>query len=356
MFQNDRSVGRELLGPAPFEGLVNGAAKDCSTSAPEPVPRAAGGPATELRHGAAVIGSDAELLDVAMPFLHDGLRAGDLVALSCPPGHLELICDALGERGQSVLNEPGMSLLGARAPDVLGLSRRYLERAKAEGSGRLRVLSGIDFGSDAAGWREGQRYESVSNRLMGADPVTALCLYDRRRLPPQVIDSAASTHLQLVTGTTWTSSAAFQDPTSYVPSLPLPREPAEDGVPVFAVDGAPTLAMLRRQLGAVIAARVPDREQREDIHLAASEIASNAFRHGTPPVSARVWTDGSTLVCAITDVGRGYADPFAGFAPAHGPDLGRGGMGLWLARKLCDHVDVIPGTDGLTVRLSSRLR
>jgi anti-sigma regulatory factor (Ser/Thr protein kinase) len=335
---------------------VNAAANDCPTSAPAAAPRAAGADPPALRHGAAVIGSDAELLAVALPFLDDGLRAGDLIALSCPPETVELICEALGERRTAVLNEPGMSLLGARAPDVLGMSRRYLDRARAEGSGRLRVLSGIDFGSDPAAWREGQRYESVSNRLMGADPVSALCLYDRRRLSPQVIDSAARTHLQLVTGSSWSPSVAFQDPGTYVPALPLPRESVEHGVPVFAVDAVPTLAGLRRQLASVIAARVPDREQQEDLHLAASEIASNAFRHGVPPVSARVWADGNLLICAISDGGTTWSDPFSGFAPAHGPDLARGGMGLWLARKLWDHVDVLPAPDGLTVRLSTRLR
>ncbi len=335
---------------------MNGAAKDCPASAPGSAPRAAAPSAAGSRHGAAVIGSDDEALAVAMPFLEAGLRAGDLVALSCPQEMLELICAALGEDSTGVVNDPGMSLLGARAPDALGLSRRYLERAVANGSGRLRVLTGIDFGSHPADWREGQRYESVFNRLMGDEPVMALCLYDRRRLSQQVIDSAADTHPELVSGLSWSASPAFQDPVTYVPSLPLPREPVEDGAPVFAVDGAATLAGLRRQLGAVIAARVPDREQREDVHLAASEIASNAFRHGVPPVSARVWTDGAMLICTITDRGTAFSDPFAGFAPAHGPDLGRGGMGLWLARKLCDHVDVIPTPEGLTVRLSTHLR
>jgi anti-sigma regulatory factor (Ser/Thr protein kinase) len=249
-----------------------------------------------------------------------------------------------------------MSLLGARAPDALTMCGRYLERAMAGGSGRLRVLAAVDFGSDPADWREGQRFEAVFNRLMGSAPVSAICLYDRRRLSPEVITSAAATHPQLVAGTDWSASAGFQDPDTYVPSLPLPREPVEDGAPVFAVDDAPTLAGLRRQLAAVIAARVPDRDQREDLHLAASEIASNAFRHGVRPVSAKVWTDGDRLICAITDRGTTWSDPFSGFLPAHGPDLGRGGMGLWLARKLWDHVDVLPGPYGLTVRLSTRLR
>jgi anti-sigma regulatory factor (Ser/Thr protein kinase) len=302
------------------------------------------------------VGSDAELLAVALPFLDAGLRAGDLVALSCPPETLDVICAALGERSSGVVNDPGMSLLGARAPDALSLSRRYLARATDGGSGRLRVLTGIDFGGSPADWREGQRFESVFNRIMGGEPVAAICLYDRRRLSPQVVDSAAATHPQLVLGAGWSDSAAFQDPGTYVPSLPLPREPVEDGAPVFAVDDAPTLAGLRRQLAGVIGARVPDRDQREDLHLAASEIVSNAFRHGVRPVSAKVWSDGDRLICAVTDAGTTYADPFSGFAPAHGPDLSRGGMGLWLARKLWDHVDVLPGPDGLTVRLSTRLR
>jgi anti-sigma regulatory factor (Ser/Thr protein kinase) len=160
----------------------------------------------------------------------------------------------------------------------------------------------------------------------------------------------------LVQGTHRSASSAFQDPDSYVPALPLPREPVEGRAPVFVVEDATSLPGLRHQIGAVLAARVPDREQREDLHLAAAEIAANAFRHGVRPISARIWSDGDRIVCTITDSGTTYSDPFSGFMPAHGPDLSRGGMGLWLARKLWDHVDVLPGPDGLTVRLSTRLR
>jgi len=307
-------------------------------------------------HGASVIGSDAELLGTALPFLEEGLRAGDLVALTCPPETVELICRELGEQASSVESDPRMSLLGSRAPDALTMCSRYLERAVSVGNGRLRVLAEVDFGPEPADWREGQRFESVFNRLMGPAPVSAVCLYDRRRLPAPVIASAEATHPQLVRGTTWSASGGFQDPGTYVPSLPLPRESAEDGDPVFSVDDARTLAGLRHQLGAVIASRVPDRDQQGDLHLAASEIAANAFRHGVRPVSARVWAEGNRLVCMISDRGTSYSDPFSGFIPAHGMDLSHGGMGLWLARKLWDHVDVLPSDTGLTVRLSTRIR
>jgi anti-sigma regulatory factor (Ser/Thr protein kinase) len=336
---------------------VDAAATDCSSSGRVPSPRAVRhASAVSHSHGAAVVGSQRELLDTALPFLEAGLRAGDLVALTCPPETVELLSSELGERARAVESDPRMSLLGARAPDALTMCRRFLERATATGSGRLRVLAEIDFGEEPADWREGQRYESVYNRLMGEEPVSAICLYDRRRLSADVVGSAAATHPVLVDGQTWSSNPAFQDPGVYIPSLPLPRAPIEDGDPVFAVDNAPTLAGLRHQLGAVIASLVSDRDQQEDLHLAASEIASNAFRHGVRPVSARVWADGDRVICVISDRGMSYSDPMSGFTPAHGLDLSNGGMGLWLARKLWDHVDVLPTEAGLSVRLSTRLR
>jgi anti-sigma regulatory factor (Ser/Thr protein kinase) len=303
-----------------------------------------------------VVSSDAELLAAALPFLDAGLRAGDLVALTCPPETVELISRELGEGARAVESDPRISLLGSRAPDALTMVSRYLERAVASGSGRLRVVAAVDFGRDPADWREGQRYESVVNRIMAGSPVSSLCLYDTRRLPQPVVASAAATHPQLVRGTQWQVSGRFQDPGTYVPSLPVPREPFEDGEPVFFVENAPTLAGLRHQIGAVIASHVRDRDQQEDLHLGAAEIAANAFRHGVRPVSARIWAEGDRLVCVIADKGTTYSDPFSGFAPAHGLDLANGGMGLWLARKLWDHVDVVSGPDGLSVRLSTRLR
>ncbi|MFD2090849.1 anti-sigma factor RsbA family regulatory protein [Blastococcus deserti] len=335
---------------------MEGSATECSS--PASPGRRAGTGARPVTHGhaAAVVGSEAELLAVALPFLDAGLRAGDLVVLTCPSATAELVSRELGEKAGAVESDLRMSLLGARAPDALTTCRRYLERAQEAGSGRLRVLADVDFGEDPANWREGQRFESIFNRFMGDAPVDVVCLYDRRRLPAPVVDSAPLTHPLLADGSGRTASPSFQDPGTYVPSLPLPRAPVEDGKPVFAVDDVRTLAGLRHQLGAVIASLVPDRDQQEDLHLAASEIAANAFRHGARPVSARVWGDGDRIVCVISDGGTSYGDPLSGFVPAHGLDLSRGGMGLWLARKLWDHVDVLPGPAGLSVRLSTRLR
>ncbi|MGY1591959.1 anti-sigma factor RsbA family regulatory protein [Geodermatophilus sp. SYSU D00708] len=307
-------------------------------------------------HAAALVGSDDELLAAAVPFVEEGLLAGDLTVLSCGPETAALVAGALGEQFPRVETDARIALVDTRAPDALGVTRRLLDRAASAPSGWLRVLGQIEFGREPATWHEGQRYEAAVNALLDGCPLTAMCLYDRRALPPEVVESAARTHPELVSDGERALNADYRDPAEYLATLPVPREPVEDTPPVLAVDDAPTLAGLRHAMGAALAAHVPHREQREDLHLATSEIAANAFRHGRRPVSARIWTDGKRMVCAITDSGTGFGDPLAGFQPAHGDDLSRGGMGLWLARKLWDSVDLLPGPQGLTVRLSARLR
>jgi anti-sigma regulatory factor (Ser/Thr protein kinase) len=258
--------------------------------------------------------------------------------------------------GTTLEDDPRIRMAGVRAPDALVVTFRHLDRVVEVPTGRMRLLGEIDFGSTPRDWREGERYESAANAMLAGAPMDVLCLYDRRVLPDAVVESASRTHPQLLVEGRRRTSRRFRRPEDHLRRLPVPREPVESGPPVFAVDDAPALADLRRRLATLLFQCVPDREQAEDLHLAVSEIAANAFRHGGRPVSSRVWIDTESIVCTVTDRGHGYDDPLAGFRPAHGDDLGRGGMGLWLARKLWDSVDLIMGVEGLTVRMSSRLR
>jgi anti-sigma regulatory factor (Ser/Thr protein kinase) len=307
-------------------------------------------------HVGLVVASDDALLAGVLPYVEEGLAAGDTVLLSCPPDTATLISAALGERVAAVESDPRICLVGTRVADAMAVTREWLRRAAGRGSGRLRIVGQVQFGTAPRDWREGLRYEAAANRLLAPDPVSALCVFDGRILPPEVLAGAAATHPQLLEGGRLVPSSEFGDQREYARALPVPREPLEDGGPEFTAVDAPSLADLRGRLRTVIHARVADHDLAEDLHFAASEVASNAFRHGARPVSAQVWVDADRLVCAITDSGRGFDDPFAGFRPAHGDDLALGGMGLWLARKLWDHVDVLPQPRGVTVRLSTRLR
>ena len=320
-----------------------------------PLPGAPADPSRHL-HVGAVVDSSTAVVDTLVPYVDAGLRAGDLTLLVCPPDTVSAVQEALGERARPVEADQRISLVGLRPPDAFVLTRQYLQRAAGTGSGRLRIAAQVLHSDDPVVRREGERYEAAANVVLAEEPLSALCVYDRSTLPPSMIASVERTHPLMLGGLGAAPNDAYLDPRTYVRRLPLPREPVESGRPVFAADDVPTLPGLRHALGAVLAVHVRDEEQRGDLHLAVSEVAANAFRHGIRPVSARVWADTMRMVCTITDRGQVFDDPMAGYVPAHGPDLGRGGMGLWLARKLWDAVDLIAGEHGFTVRLSTRLR
>ncbi|SEP25580.1 sensor histidine kinase [Trujillonella endophytica] len=314
-------------------------------------------PAADAGHGhAALLYADpAGMLAATTPFLQAGLDAGDLTVLALRPEMAELVGGALGERVGAVESDVRLCLLGARAPDAFTAVRRAVERSAATGNGRLRVVGEPGLGRPDVDAREAVRFEAAVNSVLAGAPVWALCLYDRQLLDETQVAQVVATHPQLAVGDALLDNPRFREPASVIRSLPVPRDPLERTPPVLAVDGATVLAELRSRLRVALVAAVADRALHEDLLLAVSEVAANAFRHGSPPVSARLWGDGRRLVCTITDSGRGFDDPLAGFRPAHGEDLGRGGMGLWLARKLWDSVDLIDGGRGLTVRMSTTL-
>jgi anti-sigma regulatory factor (Ser/Thr protein kinase) len=87
---------------------------------------------------------------------------------------------------------------------------------------------------------------------------------------------------------------------------------------------------------------------------AVTEVLGNAFRHGTPPVAVRLWTTPPRLECTVTDGGRGFDDPLAGYLPpGHGSPPA--GAGLWAARQACDTLEAFRTPTGFTVRLTTVL-
>lgn len=72
-----------------------------------------------------------------------------------------------------------------------------------------------------------------------------------------------------------------------------------------------------------------DGDRRDVLELAVSELVSNAVRHGRPPVSYDITTDGEDLVLVVVD-----ADPRP---PGDGGEVGpeaEGGRGLFLVAQL----------------------
>ncbi|SDG89891.1 ATP-binding protein [Klenkia brasiliensis] len=303
-------------------------------------------------HGLVACSSDDELLSVVLGWARAGLADGDLTVVVVLPWAAEHVRAELPGAEVCELGPPA-----PRAPDGIALQLGLVRRAAAEGR-RLRMVGQVhEDGGDPRLWDERLRCEVAYEHVFGATPLSTLCVYDRRTVPPAVLEAALLAHPQCMVDRHLGTNPAHLAPLDVVASLGTPVEPLQAAEPVFAVDDAPTLPELRHALSAALRGRFADRDTEEDVHLAASEIAANAFRHGGRPVSARVWADAERVVLTVSDGGQqGFDGRLAGYRPAHGDDLAHGGMGLWLARKLCDHVDVESGATGTTVRLTTAVR
>jgi anti-sigma regulatory factor (Ser/Thr protein kinase) len=87
---------------------------------------------------------------------------------------------------------------------------------------------------------------------------------------------------------------------------------------------------------------------------AVTEVLGNAFRHGAPPIDVRLWTTPTRLEAMITDCGKGFDDPLAGFIPP-GNGSSPAGVGLWVVRQACDTLDAFRTPTGFTVHLTTVL-
>ena len=288
------------------------------------------------------------------PVVQDAFEAGHVVLLAARPGTVDVVRDAVGDDPRLRVLPP-TDQLAPRPPGLLDALRRLSRYEVAGGAPRVRLVGEVEAGPS---WRwafEMCRFEAACNEVMALEPVSALCLYDTRRLPAALVDSARRTHPSLAGAGGVRANPDYADQAELLRGLPVPREPAQDGPPVLVVDGITDFIGLRHRLAEVLTSFGRDRDTTEDFLLAVDEMASNGVRHGRPPVNVRLWVDEDSVVCTITDDGPGVTDPFAGYGPAHGEDLSRGGMGLWLARQLCDGVDAWRDAEGATVRLSTRL-
>jgi anti-sigma regulatory factor (Ser/Thr protein kinase) len=88
-------------------------------------------------------------------------------------------------------------------------------------------------------------------------------------------------------------------------------------------------------------------EPAEQLLIVASELATNAVRHGGGAGRLRLWADHGLLHVQVDDQGPGFADLSVGTKP---PDQsGTGGRGLWICRQLCHDLRIDSSPAGSTV-------
>ncbi len=131
-----------------------------------------------------------------VPFLRDGLDAGEAVAVAVPGPHLDLIRAGLGA-GADGVRFLDMTEVGRNPGRIIpGVLRAF---ADAHADRRVRIVGEPVWpGRSAVEYPACVQHEALTNSAFADRDVTILCPYDADRLAPGVLADARATHPVLI--------------------------------------------------------------------------------------------------------------------------------------------------------------
>ncbi|MGI8329029.1 anti-sigma factor RsbA family regulatory protein [Actinomadura scrupuli] len=314
-----------------------------------------------VSHEALPYASERDFLSGALPFLRQGAETGDVVLAIGGRANLGMLRERLGGAAARVEFIEDVTFYHHPAR-TLAQCLAFADELAARGR-RLRLLGEpIWHGrtpSEIADW---QRIEAIVNVAFAGTGASILCPYDVRSLPPAILDGARRTHPVAVHDGEHRVNPAYLDPwayTSIIDRRPLPPPPSfAESLRIDTED----LYWLRAYVAEYGRDAALMDSAMQHLLMSVTEVATNAIRHGTPPITLRLWTEpgdvtaGSRrdpatgmLVCEISD--RGHWKPAPGLSLVPPGPSAPGRFGLWAVRLLCSRVQVRTGLTGTTIRL-----
>ncbi len=292
--------------------------------------------------------SDAEFAALIVPFVKEGVAAGQPVILGYDDRKASLLRSWLYDPdGVTFIADTSLYATPARA---IASYWQIFARLTAAGATQIRIAGDVPHegnGGRFAGW---DRYESAINTVWNQFPIWSRCLYDATTAAPHVLDIATRTHPRIVLPSgQYQASRQYQNLADFQP-LPPDPDPLEDSVPAIVMSD-PSPAQVRHVLTSIGDGRVSDTALQE-LMVGVEEAVGNAQRHGRPPVTARIWTGSGRILLHVHDTGPGPANPLAGLVPMWASPGQREG-GLWLIHMLDLDAALIRSQDGFTVRLAA---
>jgi anti-sigma regulatory factor (Ser/Thr protein kinase) len=297
------------------------------------------------RHEAFLYSGTAEFRTGTMSFIRRAIDAGDPILVVVGEAKIDLLRQELHADAEH-MHFADMADVGDNPARIIAAWRAFVQ-AHAGAPQLWGIGEPIYPERSLTELAECQLHESLLNVAFDADtPFWLLCPYDLEALTADIIDEAQRTHPFVARGDERRECGTFQPIDIADPfARPVPPRPADAAQMPFETGGL-------RRIRAFVAEQAKraglGQEPAAAMVLAVNEIATNSLQHGGGRGELRMWQDGHSVVCEVSDHGHITA-PLAGRLP---PVLSAGdGGGLWLANQLCDLVQIYSSPDGTAVRI-----
>lgn len=305
-------------------------------------------------HETAFYSSAEEYLGCVIPFLQGGVEAGEPTLVVAGEESAELIHVGLADT--SNISFTDARAFYKRPASTIRACQKILASHVAEDAQQIRYVGEVPHPGTGQPWEWWARYEAAANHILDEFPIWALCLYDTRITPSEVLADVVRTHPRIATTDgRHVANAGFEDPEQFLLTRrrTTRADPLESTAPLADLADPSPAGARRAVREAGLGSYVSDAEI-GDFVVAVSEAVTNAIRHGRPLVRLRLWSDPDRIVATVTDQGPGPSQPFAGLLPTtSASSTGSTGHGLWLAHQLCSHVTLGSSDNGFAIRLTA---
>ncbi|ANZ39351.1 hypothetical protein BBK82_28160 [Lentzea guizhouensis] len=293
-------------------------------------------PAAPFAHEALFYLDEEDFLASTATFVVDGLERGEPVLVAVPEPSIVLLRERLGDRADQVhfidMTEAGRNP-GRIIPGVL------MAFSASTPQSRVRMVGEpIWPGRSDLEYPACIQHEALVNTAFEGRHGMILCPYNASLLPEHVLDDARRTHPVVIDRAGRAVSESYVEPAALADryNVELPPPPANAEEHAFSVA---SLAHMRKVVSAF--AHSLRREQVEDLVLAVNELATNSILHASGRGVLRMWREGDTVVCEVSDSGTGLPPSFTGLS----------GFGIVMVNLLCDLVRTHTSHNGTTVRV-----
>lgn len=301
-----------------------------------------------FRHEALLYEGLDQLVEQTIPFIREGLRADEPVAVAMTSEKVDALREALGDDADGVrFND--MAEIGRNPARILPAWQSFANHQGRDGKRVRGIGEPIWSGRSSHELVECQLHEALINVAFSpSDAFHLVCPYDVSALDPAVIHEARCTHPRVIEDATDRVSREYRggvDVTSPF-DIDLPRPAARPAVLSFdhgSLTDVRELVTLHAEQAGLEPTRIGD------LVIAAHELAVNSLRHGGGNGILRVWREDDVLVCEVKDRGH-ITDPLVGRRLPSKNEAG--GFGLWIANQVCDLVQIrSSATTGTAVRV-----
>lgn len=296
---------------------------------------------TELRgfvHYALLYHSEQEYVQAVVPYVAEGLAAGEPVMVAVPRNNLELLRDALGDAATEVAMAD-MTDIGRNPGHILGAFGSF---ATQHPEARIRLLGECVWpGRSKDEYAACVQHEAFANSALDGFEVTGLCPYNAGQFDEKVLGDARATHPLLWQGGSLSRSGDYAPHEAFARyNEPLP---SNAGAVRYTVRRLSDLSGARSFAARYAGWLGFSRDSIADLQLVVTELATNSVRHTGGACRLGLWTHDGQLVCEARDRG-----PFRECPPGCGPPPA--GSGLFLINAIADLVRTHITPTGTTIQ------